>query len=68
MENDLQAAALSLRPELATTLARIQEAGALTALISGSGPTAVGVFATEPEAEVGAASLDNAIVTRLRRP
>ncbi|MCK1821223.1 4-(cytidine 5'-diphospho)-2-C-methyl-D-erythritol kinase [Streptomyces sp. XM83C] len=37
--NDLQPAALSLFPELAETLAAGRAAGALTALVSGSGPT-----------------------------
>jgi 4-diphosphocytidyl-2-C-methyl-D-erythritol kinase len=37
--NDLQPAALSLRPELATTLALGSEAGAHGALLSGSGPS-----------------------------
>ncbi|MFE9137111.1 4-(cytidine 5'-diphospho)-2-C-methyl-D-erythritol kinase [Streptomyces sp. NPDC007355] len=39
LANDLQAAALSLRPSLAATLAAGTEAGALAALVSGSGPT-----------------------------
>ncbi|GHA95174.1 4-(cytidine 5'-diphospho)-2-C-methyl-D-erythritol kinase [Streptomyces termitum] len=39
LANDLQAAALSLRPELAATLAAGTGAGALAALVSGSGPT-----------------------------
>jgi 4-diphosphocytidyl-2-C-methyl-D-erythritol kinase len=39
VSNDLQAAALSLFPELAATLAAGRAAGALTALVSGSGPT-----------------------------
>jgi 4-diphosphocytidyl-2-C-methyl-D-erythritol kinase len=39
--NDLQAAALSLRPELADVLKAGQEAGAVTGLVSGSGPTCV---------------------------
>ena len=67
MENDLEAAALSLRPELARTLARLEEAGALAARISGSGPTAFGVFTTRAEAETAAAGFDAAIVTGLRR-
>ena len=66
MENDLEAAALSLRPELARTLAALREAGALAALVSGSGPTAFGVFATSAEAESAAEALPDAIVTRLR--
>lgn len=37
--NDLQAAALSLRPELAATLQFGLDQGALAAMISGSGPT-----------------------------
>jgi 4-diphosphocytidyl-2-C-methyl-D-erythritol kinase len=39
--NDMQAAALSLRPELAGTLAAGQKAGALAGLVSGSGPSCV---------------------------
>ncbi|MEU3979527.1 4-(cytidine 5'-diphospho)-2-C-methyl-D-erythritol kinase [Streptomyces sp. NPDC026672] len=39
VSNDLQPAALSLYPELADTLAAGLGAGALTALVSGSGPT-----------------------------
>ncbi len=39
LSNDLQAAALSLRPSLAETLAQGTRAGALAALVSGSGPT-----------------------------
>ncbi|MBY8876816.1 4-(cytidine 5'-diphospho)-2-C-methyl-D-erythritol kinase [Actinacidiphila acidipaludis] len=39
LHNDLQAAALSLRPELAGTLQAGTEAGALAAIVSGSGPT-----------------------------
>ncbi|MET9080981.1 4-(cytidine 5'-diphospho)-2-C-methyl-D-erythritol kinase [Streptomyces sp. NPDC004237] len=39
VSNDLQPAALSLFPELAATLDTGREAGALTALVSGSGPT-----------------------------
>ncbi|WP_328312370.1 4-(cytidine 5'-diphospho)-2-C-methyl-D-erythritol kinase [Streptomyces sp. NBC_00442] len=39
LTNDLQAAALSLRPALADTLAAGTAAGALAALVSGSGPT-----------------------------
>jgi 4-diphosphocytidyl-2-C-methyl-D-erythritol kinase len=69
MENDLEAAALSLRPELARTLARLEEAGALAARISGSGPTAFGVFATAAEAHAAAAGSfagEDVLVTGLR--
>ncbi|WP_172119933.1 4-(cytidine 5'-diphospho)-2-C-methyl-D-erythritol kinase [Actinomyces faecalis] len=39
MHNDLQAAALDLRPELAEVIEVAQDAGALRAIVSGSGPT-----------------------------
>jgi 4-diphosphocytidyl-2-C-methyl-D-erythritol kinase len=67
MENDLEAAALSLRPELARTLALLEEAGALAARISGSGPTVFGVFAARAEADTAAALFSDAMVTPLRR-
>ncbi|TRV73959.1 4-(cytidine 5'-diphospho)-2-C-methyl-D-erythritol kinase [Streptomyces sp. 130] len=56
LSNDLQAPALSLRPSLSATLAAGTAAGALAALVSGSGPTTA--FLTEDEAtarEVAAA-------------
>lgn len=39
IRNDLQAAALSLRPELRETLELGEQAGALASIVSGSGPT-----------------------------
>jgi 4-diphosphocytidyl-2-C-methyl-D-erythritol kinase len=39
VRNDLQAAALSLRPELRDTLELGEQAGALAGMVSGSGPT-----------------------------
>ncbi len=41
LTNDLQDAALELRPELEKTLAAGRDAGALGAMVSGSGPTCV---------------------------
>ena len=41
LANDLQPAALSLRPALRDTLAAGEEAGALAGIVSGSGPTCV---------------------------
>jgi 4-diphosphocytidyl-2-C-methyl-D-erythritol kinase len=66
LANDLEAAALSLRPELATTLGALSEAGALAAQITGSGPTAFGVFESLTEAEAAAAVLSDGLVTPLR--
>ncbi|MEU2459470.1 MULTISPECIES: 4-(cytidine 5'-diphospho)-2-C-methyl-D-erythritol kinase [Streptomyces] len=48
--NDLQAATLSLRPSLAGTLAAGTAAGALAALVSGSGPTTAFLTADEESA------------------
>jgi 4-diphosphocytidyl-2-C-methyl-D-erythritol kinase len=42
--NDLQRAAVSLCPEIATALQQAREAGAEPALVSGSGPTVIGLF------------------------
>lgn len=50
LDNDLQAAALSLRPSLAGTLAAGTAAGALAALVSGSGPTTAFLTADEESA------------------
>jgi 4-diphosphocytidyl-2-C-methyl-D-erythritol kinase len=44
LHNDLQQAAISLCPEIEEALAEAREAGADVALVSGSGPTVVGVF------------------------
>jgi 4-diphosphocytidyl-2-C-methyl-D-erythritol kinase len=66
LENDLEPAALSLRPELAGKLERIRGAGALGAAVSGSGPTCFGLFDGRPAAAAAAASIPGAIVSELR--
>ncbi len=43
LANDLQAPALELRPDLRAGLAAMTGAGALGALVSGSGPTVAGL-------------------------
>lgn len=48
LHNDLQAAAVSLRPDLADGLEAVRRAGAVAALVSGSGPTLLGL-ARDPE-------------------
>jgi 4-diphosphocytidyl-2-C-methyl-D-erythritol kinase len=45
LDNDLQRAALSLCPEIEPALAQARAAGADVALVSGSGPTVLGLFA-----------------------
>ena len=66
VENDLEPAALSLRPELEDTLARLRTAGALGAAVSGSGPTCFGLFEIRAAAEAAAASIPGAIVSGFR--
>jgi 4-diphosphocytidyl-2-C-methyl-D-erythritol kinase len=44
LANDLEMAARSLCPPIATTLAEVHDAGADLALVSGSGPTVIGLF------------------------
>jgi 4-diphosphocytidyl-2-C-methyl-D-erythritol kinase len=56
--NDLQAAAVSLRPALAATLAAGQAAGALAGLVSGSGPTCIFLAQDGGHAEAIAKELD----------
>ncbi len=66
VENDLQAAALSLRPDLASRLDALRAAGALGVAVSGSGPTCFGLFADRPAADRAAEQLPGALVTELR--
>jgi 4-diphosphocytidyl-2-C-methyl-D-erythritol kinase len=65
VENDLQAAAQSLRPDVGEPVAMLSAAGALAAALSGSGPTAFGVFSGAAVAERAAAHVPSAILTRL---
>ncbi len=56
--NDLEPAARSLRPAIGNALDALRDAGAPVALLSGSGPTAVGLFADLGSARAAAARLD----------
>ena len=51
LANDLQAAALSLRPDLRRALRAAEQAGAVAALVSGSGPT-IAALAQDGDAAV----------------
>jgi 4-diphosphocytidyl-2-C-methyl-D-erythritol kinase len=55
--NDLARAALSLRPRIGDALDALREAGAEVALVTGSGPTAFGLFADIAAADAAAARL-----------
>ncbi len=58
--NDLEAPARSLRPAIGDALDALRGAGAPAALLSGSGPTAVGLFPDLAAARAAAAALDRA--------
>jgi 4-diphosphocytidyl-2-C-methyl-D-erythritol kinase len=66
VENDLQPAALALRPELDGTLAALRDRGALAVALSGSGPTAFGLFPDAAAAELAATGVPGALVARAR--
>jgi 4-diphosphocytidyl-2-C-methyl-D-erythritol kinase len=55
--NDLEPAALALRPTIGAALEALRGAGAARALITGSGPTAFGLFADLASAEAAASEL-----------
>jgi 4-diphosphocytidyl-2-C-methyl-D-erythritol kinase len=65
--NDLQAPALALRPELGRALRTATDAGALAALVSGSGPTVAALAADERDAVRLTAELAGAGVFRTVR-
>ncbi|HEY7598969.1 MAG TPA: hypothetical protein VH741_03500, partial [Candidatus Limnocylindrales bacterium] len=66
LANDLQPAALALRPELGAVLGSLRGAGALGALVSGSGPTCFGLFEDRAAAENVAAKIEGAVAAGLR--
>lgn len=60
VRNDLQPAAIELRPELEERLRDMERAGALRAFVSGSGPTVVGVARSQEDAASIATRLNDA--------
>jgi len=63
-ENDLEAPAVSLRPELAQKLSDLRDHASLAARLSGSGPTAFGLFDGREAADRAAGALTGAVLTR----
>jgi 4-diphosphocytidyl-2-C-methyl-D-erythritol kinase len=57
LANDLEPAALSLRPTIGAALEALRGAGAAHAAMTGSGPTAFGLFADSASAQAAAAEL-----------
>jgi 4-diphosphocytidyl-2-C-methyl-D-erythritol kinase len=55
--NDLQPAAISLRPDIEGALGALEEAGAAHAMVTGSGPTAFGLYPTVDAALAAAETL-----------
>jgi 4-diphosphocytidyl-2-C-methyl-D-erythritol kinase len=66
LENDLQPAAVALRPEIKRALHGLRAAGALGSVVSGSGPTCFGLFADRADAQRAAGHVAKTIVTELR--
>jgi 4-diphosphocytidyl-2-C-methyl-D-erythritol kinase len=58
--NDLEPAARSLRPDIGDALDALRATDAPAVLLSGSGPTAVALFASLTEAEAASSELDRA--------
>jgi len=56
--NDLEPAAVSLRPDIGEALDALRDVGAPAVFLSGSGPTVVGLFPSLDEGEAAAARLD----------
>ena len=66
LENDLEPAVMSLRPQLERPLRALREAGALAAQVTGSGPTLFGVFCDRAAAVAAAARVPGAAVSMVR--
>ena len=66
LENDLEPAALALRPELEGVLDALHAAGAARPLVSGSGPTCFALFADRAAAGSAASFIPGALVAGLR--
>ena len=61
LDNDLQQAAVSLCPQIDEALAQARHAGADRVLVSGSGPTVLGLFAAPDAARGSQAEADEAL-------
>jgi 4-diphosphocytidyl-2-C-methyl-D-erythritol kinase len=68
LENDLEQAALALRPGLRGTLEALRASGALAARVTGSGPTVYGTYPDRASAARAAEEIEEALVVDLRGP
>ena len=64
MHNDLQAAAIDLKPSILETIRRAEAMGGLRAMVSGSGPTVAVLCASAADASAIGAEFPGSIVTR----
>jgi 4-diphosphocytidyl-2-C-methyl-D-erythritol kinase len=62
--NELAPAAISLRPHLEARLRRLREAGAAVAMVSGSGPTTLGLFRDADAARAAAPAFGSSIISK----
>ena len=58
MQNDLEPAAISLLPSIRNTMTSLELAGAIKAMVSGSGPTVMGLFESREKASQACAVLE----------
>ncbi len=65
LHNDLQRAAVSLCPPIDDALGQVRAAGAELALVSGSGPTVLGLFPSSARSADGGLALARAAAARL---
>jgi 4-diphosphocytidyl-2-C-methyl-D-erythritol kinase len=66
LENDLQAPARALKPEIDAALDALRGAGALGVGVSGSGPTCFGLFDGPGAAQAAWEAIPGSLPTRLR--
>ena len=68
VHNDLADAARSLCPAIDDGLAALRDAGARRAIVSGSGPTAVGLFDAPADAQAAARAVPGALAVEAHAP
>jgi len=59
MANDLEEPAIALLPSIQVSKSKLEELGALKAMVSGSGPSVIGLFKSLEEAELARVSINN---------
>ena len=65
LRNDLQGPVIGHHPQIETAIGRVEDAGALGAIVSGSGPTVAGLARDGAHAEQLASLVDGAVVASM---